>query len=856
MSGEEPVAVEIVVASPNDVTVSEVVNTVIVDESEPTRVYVTVPGVAGNQGPQGPTGATGAASTITGPQGPTGATGAASTVTGPQGPQGPTGATGAASMVTGPQGPTGATGAASTITGPQGPTGATGAASTVTGPTGPTGPTGATGAASTVTGPTGATGPTGPTGATGAQGDDANLIVSDTAPSPAVTGDLWFNSTNGIIYTYYDSFWVELGSGSQGPTGEGVATGGTIGQALVKTSASDYDTGWASVGSAARPLLTGGAYLSGSGLVLSGLASNYASTPDSAALSITGDIDIQAKVALTDWTPAADMCLVAKEQTTGTRCYRLNVSSTGRLFIVHSPDGTTALTGTSTVDTGLANGATKWVRVTLDVDNGSGNRVYNFYLSDDGAIWTQLGATVTTAGTTSLNDTAAPLEIGSRNLGVNTLVNGTVYRAIVKDGIDGTTVFDADFSTQTADALAFNATSDMGIKADGLVLKGISGQYASTPDTAALSITGDIDIQAKVALTDWTPSAVQGLVFKYGLATFRSYRFQVDTAGTLTLTWSTDGTATNTRTSTVATGFADGAERWVRVTLDADNGASGHDAIFWTSTDGAIWSQLGTTITTAGTTSIFDSSSLLAVGADSNGNTPANGTVYRAIVKNGIDGTTVFDADFSTQTADALAFTESSTNAATVTINGTNPTVTINTTRYSYGIPELQAANVTTQGYTADIDIYFPFRITQPLVVDMFGFEVTTGPASASTTYMAIYNADNDFQPVGSPVATASEPVAASTAGVGIHRVQITPVTLPAGIYLMALNNAVSTTYRTIRGGPSFFSETMGSTPLITILQVGRSSAAFTATPSIWTTTTKGLGGALNTVFLRYKAAT
>ena len=60
-------------------------------------------------------------------------------------------------------------------------------------------------------------------------------------------------------------------------------------------------------GASARPLLTGGAYIDGTnGLVLSGLFGNYASTPDSAALSITGDIDIKCKVAMADWTPSEE----------------------------------------------------------------------------------------------------------------------------------------------------------------------------------------------------------------------------------------------------------------------------------------------------------------------------------------------------------------------------------------------------------------------------------------------------------------------------------------------------------------------------------------------------------------------
>jgi hypothetical protein len=230
----------------------------------------------------------------------------------------------------------------------------------------------------------------------------------------------------------------------------------------------------------------------------------------------------------------------------------------------------------------------------------------------------------------------------------------------------------------------------------------------------------------------------------------------------------------------------------------------------------------------------------------------ASGTFYRTIIQSAYDtadNTTsaVFDADFSTQTADALAFTESSANAATVTIN---------TTRYSYGIPNVQSATVGTNAFAANTDFYLPFVVNQPLVVDMMGFEVTTGPASASTTYMAIYNADNDFQPVGSPVATASEPVAASTAGVGVHRVQITPVTLPAGTYVIALNNSTGTTYRTIRGGIAAITTGMGTSPLFGLVGVARTAGTFTSDPPSWTSITAQTTALVHPIHLRWKAAT
>jgi hypothetical protein len=50
---------------------------------------------------------------------------------------------------------------------------------------------------------------------------------------------------------------------------------------------------------------------------------------------------------------------------------------------------------------------------------------------------------------------------------------------------------------------------------------------------------------------------------------------------------------------------------------------------------------------------------------------PLTGRIYRAIIKDGIDGTTVFDADFTQVASGATSFSESSSNAATVTINQT-----------------------------------------------------------------------------------------------------------------------------------------------------------------------------------------
>lgn len=49
---------------------------------------------------------------------------------------------------------------------------------------------------------------------------NAIAVISDTAPITAQTGDLWYDSSRGALYVYYDSAWIETGGpGAQGPAG-------------------------------------------------------------------------------------------------------------------------------------------------------------------------------------------------------------------------------------------------------------------------------------------------------------------------------------------------------------------------------------------------------------------------------------------------------------------------------------------------------------------------------------------------------------------------------------------------------------------------------------------------------------
>lgn len=98
----------------------------------------------------------------------------------------------------------------------------------------------------------------------------ASLEISETEPTEPNEGNVWFNSTNGRAYIFYDLTWVDLNPGIAGPQGVSgvissseapedtsvlwvdvteepdvpVPAGGDAGQVLSKITTTDYDTQW------------------------------------------------------------------------------------------------------------------------------------------------------------------------------------------------------------------------------------------------------------------------------------------------------------------------------------------------------------------------------------------------------------------------------------------------------------------------------------------------------------------------------------------------------------------------------------------------------------------------------------
>jgi hypothetical protein len=150
--------------------------------------------------------------------------------------------------------------------------------------------------------------------------------------------------------------------------------------------------------------------------------------------------------------------------------------------------------------------------------------------------------------------------------------------------------------------------------------------YASIADSADLSITSDISVVVKVRMDDWTPIfGGRDIIGKWTpTGNQQSWRIILDAGGTLTWNWSTTGADAFTATS-AALPVTDGEWLWLLVTFQVNNGAAGRTAKFYYADgdredfnllmgDINEWTLLST-VTSAGVTSIFDSTAPVRIGS-------------------------------------------------------------------------------------------------------------------------------------------------------------------------------------------------------------------------------------------------
>ena len=237
------------------------------------------------------------------------------------------------------------------------------------------------------------------------------------------------------------------------------------------------------------------------------------------------------------------------------------------------------------------------------------------------------------------------------------MIDGVPWIAAVRSGaLDGARV--------TLRRAYFDRTTQQFLR-----LPGTSGNYASTPDSVANSVTGDIDIRVKVAMDDWTPSTARGLVVKRGNGAGQyAWQLIVNISGTIEFTFTQDGSTHIAPGASAAPSLTDGAAYWIRASRLSASGL----VSYYKSSDGSTWEAIGTASGTTG--AMFDSASVLELGSTRDGTTNnLVGKVYYAEVRNGIDGTVVARFDADEAALGATSFESSTGEVWTINSTGTPP---------------------------------------------------------------------------------------------------------------------------------------------------------------------------------------
>jgi hypothetical protein len=339
-----------------------------------------------------------------------------------------------------------------------------------------------------------------------------------------------------------------------------------------------------------------------------------AETADSASLSITGDIDIRVDVAFDDWDAYGG--LANKYNGTGNqRSWSFLKNADSTLTLRWSTDGGSVnlFTKTSTAAVTVPASGRLALRATLDVDNGAAGNDVKFYTAD----------TVGTGEFLSGDNTDFEGGKGTWGGGANTSTAQTTDQAHGGTG-----------------ALKLTSTS--------------SGNISARSDSNLAADRFDVTGGAEYEVSEWFRAAAssrtcQVLVNWYNGTTF----IQQDASAGVA-----DSTGGWTRIAALFTAPAT-ATRAAIFGLVQSTAAGGeiHYIDDAQVTGPTVWTQLGSTVTTAGTTSIFDSTADLEFGR-SNVGTGMVGRLHAFQLCQGIVGTLHADVVISDEEAGSASFAD------------------------------------------------------------------------------------------------------------------------------------------------------------------------------------------------------
>lgn len=204
-----------------------------------------------------------------------------------------------------------------------------------------------------------------------------------------------------------------------------------------------------SVNTPVRLWLPGGDHF----LDLDGDPGTYASTPDHAALDITGDVDLRWEGEANWYGPGARM-LIGKWGAAGDRSYHMRLQDGMLVIAAHFSSSSFVFAAAALPE--LPERAA--VRAVVDVDNGAGSwSISHYWAASIAGPWTQIGDTfVGSTSPVTVHVSTAPLLIAPNHLTVTPprqVVDGKVYKAEVRGA--GVLVASPDFTAQPLGTASF-----------------------------------------------------------------------------------------------------------------------------------------------------------------------------------------------------------------------------------------------------------------------------------------------------------------------------------------------------------------------------------------------------------------
>ena len=167
-----------------------------------------------------------------------------------------------------------------------------------------------------------------------------------------------------------------------------------------------------------------------------------------------------------------------------------------------------------------------------------------------------------------------------------------------------------------------------------LYLSGASGNAVTSPSSSTANVTSDLQLQAQIEPDDLTPTASQVIVAKYSpSASQYAYALTLEPSGSLSVKLASAAapSVVITATSTVSLTTQSLTKLWVKAT--ATTSSTTNTVSFYTSSEGSLWTKIGSDVVLSSSAPLNQTSTQLTVGAYGDYSSPFIGKIYKAEVR-------------------------------------------------------------------------------------------------------------------------------------------------------------------------------------------------------------------------------